>query len=130
MALNYPSQGEFYAGAYSISASPFVTSSTVALGSVKEISFGYVSKFIVIRNTSDAGVLAVSFTANGLIPANSNFFLLNGGESFSGDLRTDRVFLSGSSGASTGFSVVAGLTTIPYKNLTPITGSNGFTGVG
>lgn len=130
MAINYPTQGEFYVGAYSISATPFVTSSTVNLGETKEIQFGYVSKFLVIRNTSATSVLAVAFTQNGLKPSNSNYFILSGSESFSGDLRTDRIFVSGSGGSSTGFSVVAGLTTIPSKNLTPITGSVGFTGVG
>ena len=130
MAINYPSQGEFYAGAYSVSASPFVTSSIVALGEIKEIDFGYVSKFIVIRNTSENSVLAVAFTENGLKPSNSNYFILSGSESFSGDLRSDRIFLSGSGGTETGFSVVCGLTTIPSRNLTPITGSFGFTGVG
>lgn len=130
MAINYPSQGEFYVGAYSVSASPFVTSSTVSLGETKEIQFGYVSKFLVLRNTSPTSVLAVAFTQNGLKPSNSNYFILSGSESFSGDLRTDRIFVSGSGGATTGFSVVAGLTTIPSKNLTPITGSFGFTGVG
>lgn len=130
MAINYPTQGEFYVGAYSVSATPFVTSSTVNLGETKEIQFGYVSKFLVIRNTSATSVLAVAFTQNGLKPSNSNYFILSGSESFSGDLRTDRIFVSGSGGSSTGFSVVAGLTTIPSKNLTPITGSVGFTGVG
>lgn len=130
MALNYPAQGEFFAAAYSISATPFVTSSTVALGETKRIDFGYVSKFIVLRNTSAGGVLSVAFTENGLKSANSNYFILSGSESFSADLRTDRIFLSGSSGASTSFSIVCGLTTIPSKNLTPLTGSFGFPGVG
>lgn len=129
MSLNYPSQGEGYVNAYQISATPFVTSSAISQGQVTEIQFGYVSRFITLKNTSAAGVIAVAFTANGLKPVNSNFFILSGSESFSGDLRADRVFLSGSSGAST-YALVAGLTTIPSKNMTLITGSNGFPGVG
>lgn len=130
MAINYPSQGEFYAGAYSVSATPFVTSSSVSLGEIKKIEFGYVSKFLVVRNTSTSGVLSIAFTENGLKPENSNYFFLSGSESFSGDLRTDRIFLSGSGGDVVSFSVVCGLTTIPARNLTPITGSFGFPGVG
>ena len=130
MALNYPVQGEGSAGAYAISATPFVTSSIVSLGEIKEIDYGFVSRFVIVRNTSTDGVLAVAFTENGLKPQNSNYFILSGSEAFSGDLRTDRLFVSGSGGSSTTFSVVCGLTTIPSRNLTPITGSNGFTGVG
>lgn len=130
MALNYPSQGELNAGAYSISATPFVTSSVVAQGQTKEINFGFASKFIVVRNTSDTATLAISFTENGLKPENSNYFILSGSESFSGDFRTDRLFVSGSGGGSCNFSIVSGLTLVPSRNTTTITGSNGFPGVG
>lgn len=130
MALNHPGQGEGYVNAYQISATPFVTSSNVSLGQVKSIEFGFVSRFIVVRNTTPNTSIAVSFTENGLLPANSNYFTLNGYESFSADLRADRLFISGSSGATVGFTVVGGLTFIPSKNMLPITGSNGFPGVG
>lgn len=130
MGINYPSQGEFSAAAYSVSATPFVTSSTVSLGQIKEINFGYVSKFLIIRNTSTSGVISIGFTENGLKPQNSNYFFLSGSESFSGDFRTDKLFVSGSSGASTAFTVISGLTTVSSKYSTPITASMGFTGVG
>lgn len=131
MGLNYPSQGEFNAAAYSVSSTPYVTSSTVSLGATREIVFPQVTKFITIKNTgASSTVLAVGFTQNGLLARNSNYFVLSGSESFSGDLRTDRVFISGSAGATTPFTLVAGLTLIPTKMLTPITGSNGFSGVG
>lgn len=129
MAINYPVQSENNAGAYAISASPFVTSSYVTLGEVKRIEFGYISRFLVIRNTSPSGVISIGFTKNGLLPQNSNYLFLSGSESFSGDFRTDRLFVSGSEG-NCNFTIVAGLTTIPSKMLTPITGSNGFPGVG
>jgi len=130
MGLNYTSVGELNVGAYSISATPFVTSSVVAHGQTKEISFDFASKFIVIRNTSSTATLAVSFTENGLKSANSNYFILSGSESFSADLRTDRIFLSGSGGGSCNFTIISGLTLIPNRNMTKITGSNGFPGVG
>lgn len=130
MAINYPSQGEGYTGAYQISATPWVTSSTVALGETKEFKFGSITRFFAIQNTGAASsVIAVGFTERGLLPVNANFFTLSGSASFAAELRTDRLFVSGSSG-SPSFTIVAGLTTIPDKNLTPITGSNGFPGVG
>jgi hypothetical protein len=131
MSLNHPVQGEGYVAAYQISATPFVTSSTVSLGSTRQIVFPQITRFITIKNTSTSGnTIAVAFTAGGLLPANSNYFTLSGSESFSGELRTDRIFISGSTGATNAFTVVAGLTFIPSKMLTPITGSNGFQGVG
>lgn len=131
MALNHPVQGEGYVSAYQISATPFVTSSTVTLGTTREITFPQVSRFITIKNTgASTSVMAIGFTQAGLLAANSNYFSLSGSESFSGELRTDRVFISGSSGATVPFTLVAGLTFIPSRMLTPITGSNGFSGVG
>lgn len=131
MSLNNPYPHEGYVPAYQISAMPFVTSSNVSLGSIKEINFNGVTRFITIKNTGvSTSVLAVAFTYNGLSAANSNYFVLSGSEAFSGELRTDRLFVSGSSGASVPFNIVAGLTTIPTKNFLPITASNGFNGVG
>lgn len=131
MALNYPVQGEGYVSAYQISATPFVTSSTVNLGATKEIVFPQITRSITIKNTAGANnTIAIAFTAAGLLPSNSNFFILSGSESFSGELRTDRIFVSGSAGSSSSFSLLAGLTFIPSKMLTPLTGSNGFQGIG
>lgn len=131
MALNNPNQGEGFVSAYQISAMPFVTSSNVALGATKEINFGNVTRFIHVKNTGAASsVLAVAFTENGLKPANSNYYILSGSETFTGELRTDRIFVSGSAGASVTFSVAAGLTTISPRNFLLVTGSNGFSGVG
>jgi hypothetical protein len=131
MVLNNPYPHEGFVPAYQISAMPFVTSSNVTLGSIKEINFNGVTRFITIKNTSvSTSVLAVAFTENGLKTANSNYFILSGSEVFSGELRTDRIFVSGSSGATITFNIVAGLTTIPTKNFLLVTGSNGFGGVG
>lgn len=131
MALNNPYPHEGFVPAYQISAMPFVTSSNVTLGSIKQINFNGVTRFITIKNTgASSTVLAVAFTENGLKSSNSNYFILSGSEAFSGELRTDRLFVSGSSGTSVEFNIVAGLTTIPTKNFLLVTGSNGFGGVG
>lgn len=131
MALNHASQGEGYAAAYSISATPYVTSSTLSLGQTKEISFPYATRFLIVKNTgATSTAMAVAFTENGLKTVNSNYFILSGSESFGADVRVGKVFLSGSVGATTTFSVIGGLTFIPERNMLPLTGSNGFQGVG
>ena len=130
MSLNNPVWGEGFVPAYQMSATPYVTSSNVTLGQVKEITFPTVTKFFTLRNTSaSTSVMAIGFTSNGFKVANSNYFVLSGSESFSGEIRTDRLFLSGSVGTSN-FSLVAGLTNIPVNNFQVITASNGFSGVG
>jgi len=130
MALNHPVVGEGYAPAYQISSVPFVTSSTLTLGEIKQINFSTVSRFLILKNTgATATAMAVAFTNNGLKPANSNYFILSGSDSFSAEVRTDRIFLSGSVGAST-FTLFAGLTYVPSANFLTITGSNGYNGVG
>ena len=130
MSLNNPVWGEGFVPAYQMSATPFVTSSNVTLGQVKQISFPSVTKFFTVRNISaTTSVMAVAFTENGFKAANSNYFLLSGSESFSGEIRTDRLFLSGSTGTSN-FSLVAGLTSIPAQSFQVLTASSGFGGVG
>ena len=130
MPINHPSQGEYYTPAYQISAVPFITSSTLAVGQVKEIRFSHITRFITLKNTAAASTsIAVAFTHNGLTPAASNYFVLNGTESFSGELRASSLWLSSSAGAPT-FSLVAGLTLIPTGTMLHLTASNGYSGVG
>jgi hypothetical protein len=130
MSLNHPYQSEGYVPAYQISAMPYVTSSNISLGQTRVIDFGYVSRFITIKNTgASTSVLSVAFTENGLKTSNSNYFYLSGSENYTGEIRTSKIFLSGTAGAPL-FSVIAGLTTIPVAYMTPITGSNGYPGVG
>jgi len=131
LGLNNPAWGEGFVPAYQMSAMPYVTSSNVSLGATREISFNYVTKFFTVKNTgASTNVLAVGFTQNGMLPGNSNFFTLSGSEAFSGEIRTSKLFISGSAGATTSFTLVAGLTNIPVSNFLLVTGSNGFSGVG
>lgn len=129
MPLNHPVQGEYYTPAYQLSAVPFVTSSTLTLGQVKEIRFSHISRFITLKNTAASTAMAVGFTENGLLPTKANYFVLSGSESFSGELRASSIWLSGSVGTST-FSLVAGLTLIPTGTMLHLTASNGYSGVG
>lgn len=123
--------GEGYVPAYQMSASPFVTSSQVALGATVQLNFPQATKFLIVQNTGGTNTaVAVGFTQNGLKTANSNYFILSGTNSFSAELRVNRLFISGAVGASVPFTVVAGLTPIQSKDFLIVTASNGFSGVG
>lgn len=128
--LKTPYTGEGYAPAYQLSAVPYVTSSIVGLGEIQQIKFGNVTRFFEVRSTGDAAsAIAVAFTERGLLTANSNFIVLSGSEAFSGEIRTDRLFISGT--ALTGsYTLVAGLTPIKTRDFTVLTASNGYLGVG
>lgn len=130
MSLNLPYMGEGYVPAYQVAPSPYVTSSNVNLGEVKQINFNGVTKYITVKNNSaSSSVLALGFTQNGLTAANSNFFVISGSQNLTVELRVDRIFISGSAGISN-FSVLAGVTNIPVANFLTVTGSNNFAGVG
>ena len=116
---------EGFVPAYQVSAVPFVTSSTVT--TTNEISFPYVTRFFTIQNTSSTP-LRFGFTQLGV--QGTNYFVIPSGSYYSGEIRTDRLFVSSSTGASISYSVIAGLTGVPNRNFLTITGSNGFTGVG
>lgn len=130
--MNNVYYGEGYVPAYQMSASPWVTSSQVTLGSTVRLDFPQATKFVIVQNTGAAAstAIAVGFTQNGLKTANSNFFILSGTNSFSAELRVDRLFISGAVGATVPFTVIAGLTPIQRKDFLTVTGSNGFSGVG
>ena len=125
--------GEGHVPSYQISATPFVTSSQIATGAVIGISFPQVTKFVRIKNRATGSNinLHVGFTQRGLTTsALSNFFVINSGETFSEEIRVDRLFLSNSSGSPVDFSLLAGLTPIHVSHFTVVTGSNGYGGVG
>ena len=110
---------------------PYVTTSNVNLGAVAEIDFKYVTKFVTVKNNgAAASVISVGFTQNGMLPRNSNFFTLSGSESFTADIRTSKIVVSGTNGSPVPYSILAGLTNIPVSNFLVVTSSNGFSGVG
>lgn len=130
MSLNNVVMGEGYVPAYQISSTPFITSSLVAFGETVRVNFDTVTRFFTVKNNgATTSVVAIAFTENGLKTANSNFFVLSGSETFTAEIRTDRIFISGSAGSSN-VSILAGLTQVPVKNFYTITGSNGFGSVG
>jgi hypothetical protein len=125
MSLNNPSMHEGFVPAYQVSAVPFVTSSAVT--TVEQLTFPFVTRFFTVQNNSS---LALRFGFTELGVKGTNYFIVPSGSKYDGEIRTDRLFLSSSTGASISYSVIAGLTGVPTKNFSIITGSNGFEGVG
>lgn len=104
------------------SSLPYLTSSNVSLGGIREISFQNITKFVIVKNTSTGSeVLAMGVTRNGVV--GSNNILLSAGESFTADWKLTSLWLSGSSGTTISFTVAAGLSGLDASRVPPITGS-------
>jgi hypothetical protein len=121
-----------HVGNYQVSGIPFASSSIVAPATSStpvEIVFPSITKFVVVKNVNPtSGTLRVGFSSNG-VKSGTNYFLLDKGESFSGDLKLSSVFLLSNNGTSVSASVIAGLTGIvPGFNLTSV--YSGSTGIG
>lgn len=122
MSFIYPPSGQANVTEFMVSSLPYLTSSSTTLGGIVEVGFQNFTKFVVVKNASTGSeVLAVGVTRNGVI--GSNHVKLSAGESLSVDWRLKSLWLSGSSGTTISFSVVAGLTGIDASRYPPITGS-------
>jgi hypothetical protein len=110
-----PRPGVGSVGSYQMSAQPYATSGlTISNSSVTEITFPQVTKFVTITNTN-AGAsspLRVGFSSNGINGVSENaYFLLDNGESYTGEWRLTSLYLRGDTAPTSG-SVVAGVTGI------------------
>lgn len=131
MSMSYPSLHEGFVPAYMMSATPFVTSSLISTGEIHVIEFPQVTRFFNVQNSGVSGdEIAVAFTLRGLSSTVGNYFTVGQGVAFRDELRCTKLFVSCTSGTSVRYQVVAGLTNIPSSQFTPITGSNGYAGVG
>ena len=121
MSFNYPSSGQANVAEYMASGLPWVTASNVTTSSVR-IDFPMVTSNITVRNNAPitSGSLKVGYTANGV--SGSNYFLLEGQQTLSADVRTKSLFVMSTSG-SIAYSVHAGLTMIDPKGFPVLTGS-------
>jgi len=156
MPIKPPSPGASYVPAYQTSAVPYVTSSATlsdvpTAGTAADpinIKFPYVTKYLTIRNTG-ANDLRLAFSYSGSFAPGENhnggtksshqhrnYFLIPTGSASANaeatktfDVRCKEVFLLGD-GGSTGFSLIAGLTTINASNFPILSASNGWKGVG
>lgn len=130
--MNWPQVHEGYAPAYSLSAIPYMSASTISQGEIHQYALPYVSRFFSVQNrgTDTGDEIAFSFTQNAFKPEFSNYNSLGQGDSFTGEIRTVQLFVSCSRGTNVKYQVLFGLTDIPYRNFLLITGSNGHAGVG
>lgn len=132
MSLHWPSNAEYFVPAYQVAALPFLTSSIISRGQIHTHDFPLVTKFINVVNkgTNIGDKICLAFTERGLNPSVGNFITLDQGETVHHDIRTSVLFISCSAGANVDYQLFCGLTTIPIKNFTILTGSNGHPGVG
>ena len=138
LVANYPRPNHNSAVEYQGSCVPFVTSSQVGTAVVK-IGFPRVSRFVVISNRHGSQTLSFGFTENGTSGAkgpysktgtNDNFFTLAAGQVTERlEIKCGAIFLKGS-GASTDFSLIAGMTNVSHNQFLNLTGSDGWQGVG
>lgn len=106
----YKHRGVGHVPSFQTSAIPFLTSSvSVTSGSVTEVSFYNITKFVTIKNTGSS-TLRFGFSENGV--NGSNYASLAANESYVADFRVSSVFLTVTSGSTT-VDVLAGLTSIP-----------------
>ncbi len=99
-------------GQYQLSGIPYATTSlAIAAASVTEVEFNTITKFVTVVNehSGSSAKLRVGFSESGV--GGSNHFVLDNGESYTGEFRVSSIFLRGDAAATTA-SVIAGLTMI------------------
>ena len=99
-------------GQYQLSGIPYATASlAIASGSVTEVEFNTVTKFVTVVNehSGSSAKLRVGFSETGV--SGSNYFILDNGESYTGEFRVSSLYLRGDT-VNTTASVIAGLTMI------------------
>ena len=148
MSLDTNIANHNYAPAYQTSAFPFATSSVageVTTATPIRVKFPFITRWVVVKNTG-TNALKIGFTRNGtlgplgladepyvLTGSNANFFVVgtSGSESTTPRLEvkcSEMWFLADDN--TTGFSLLAGYTTIPETQFMVLTGTNEFQGVG
>tara|TARA_A100001515_G_scaffold139217_1_gene133636 strand:- start:112 stop:597 length:486 start_codon:yes stop_codon:yes gene_type:complete len=136
--FKHPSPGLGAVGQYQLGGIPFVSSSIVVPPGGNEpieIKFPYVTKFVTVQNTATGSEkpLRVGFSSIGVTGSytstyplidKNNFFVLDNGESYTGEFRVRSVYLLGANEAmptrialATTASIIAGLTGIPGEKL-------------
>lgn len=117
MSFSY-TPGLNHAGCYIVSGYPNVTTGSTG-GSLDVLDYDQVTKEIVVMNTHGSQSLYVLFAVNAL---SDNKFKIAAGEQHTFDVKTRRVYLSGSASGTT-YSVCASLTTIPKHRIQEHSGS-------
>jgi hypothetical protein len=130
--LNWQMPGLSDVGSYQMSGIPFATSSLTvpASGSTtKQVTFPGVTKFVTISNetTGTNSPLRVGFSDLGVKNTN-NYFVLDNGESYTGEWRVTSIYMMGNNSTGCTASVIAGITNIPNIELS--SNWSGSSGVG
>ena len=124
IASQHPVPGWNWTAEYQTSGIPVVTSSFGIGTSPIRVDFAFVTKNVVIDVTGSAP-LRVGFTYNGVNGVvDNNYFIVRPNTTIEFEVRVKSVFVRADSG-TTGFSLLAGLTTIPAKQMPTLTGSIG-----
>lgn len=130
MAIDHPNSGIHFVPAYQISGIPYVTSSDCTNAAARGVFFPMVTRHFTVVNREASTPLMVAFTSGGLDTAKGNLFYVPGGTILGPvEIRTDKLFFASTDAPNHNFSVMAGLTSIDSGEW-PVTGSNGFPGVG
>lgn len=136
MSSNWGPPAHNYVPEYQQSSIPFVTSSAaneVAATPIR-VTFPYVTRWVQVFNTdptaSDA--LRVGFTQHGVnATVTANYLILSGGQSTERlEVKCKELWFRRDGGASTSFSLIAGLTNVPSGSFPVLSGSNNVDGVG
>lgn len=132
MSMQWPTISEHFVPAYQVAALPYLTSSVISAGEIHKHEFPFVTKFVNVANkgTGSSDQICLGFAARGLDPVVGNFIKLDIGETVHHDVRSTALYISCSSGTNVDYQLFCGLTTIPARNFTVLTGSNGHPGVG
>lgn len=135
MATNHPKAGPNSVPAYQLSGIPFVTaSSTTEVPGTNTIpiklELPYVTRFFQIENIG-SDPIRVGFSADGVKGSlTANYFVVTNGEKSDVlELRTKDLFFNTDHATNTtGYRLIAGLTTIDRSNFPVLTGSVNGTG--
>ena len=116
--MQWPNPGLGSVGSYQMGGIPYATASlTVPISSSSplKIQFPYVTKFVTVsnENTGTNVQMRVGFSINGVSGSGTNWFLLDNGESYTGEWRIEDLYLISNSTSQTSASIIAGLTFIP-----------------
>ena len=134
----HPSPGVGAVGQYQTSGIPYATASVGVFSildgeGATQIPFPFVTKFVTVVNehSGSSAKLRVGFSAAGITGSGSpsgeadNYFILDNGESYTGEFRVSSIFIAGDSTPTTA-SVIAGMTGIPsYKLQNNWSGTSG-----
>ena len=115
--FNFVKPGLNAVGQYQLSGIPYATASVVVSNAaVTEIEFPTVTKFVTIvsEHSGSSSKLRVGFSSAGVV--GTNYFILDNGESYTGEFRLSSIYLAGNTAPTTA-SVIAGLTMIETNNL-------------